>query len=162
MREEKVGISGLPTDITLRLPDAGGGEGRRWRGRRGGGSFSGMLVAASAREAWCAAARWLRLALARAPRRRWRRLGVEEVEVDTVGGAAVVAISSFTLVLPPTVEADRVACPPAFSILWKASSKRVSSSPIFSSESESDQKCRSTDTDVLSLSWINPMDLDRS
>ena len=29
MREEKVGISGLPTDITRRLPDAGGGEGDR-------------------------------------------------------------------------------------------------------------------------------------
>ena len=30
-REEKVSISGLPTDITLRLPEAEGGEGRRWR-----------------------------------------------------------------------------------------------------------------------------------
>ena len=26
LREEKVGISGLPTDITLRLPEAEGGE----------------------------------------------------------------------------------------------------------------------------------------
>ena len=53
LREEKVGISGLPTDITRRLPEAGGGEaeGRRWRGRRGGGSSSETLVAASAREA---------------------------------------------------------------------------------------------------------------
>ena len=55
MREEKVGISSLPTDITLRLPEAEGGEGSSWRGRRGGGSSSGTLVAASARDAWCAA-----------------------------------------------------------------------------------------------------------
>ena len=135
---EKVGTSSLPThDITRRLPDSGGGEGRRWRGRRGGGSSSGTLVAASAREAWCAAARWLRSTLARAPRRRWRRTGAEEVDGDSVGGAGVVAVTSLTLVLPPTVETDRVACPPTFSILWKASSKRVSSSPIFASESES-------------------------
>ena len=33
LREEKVGMSGLPTDITLRLPEAVGGEGRIWRGR---------------------------------------------------------------------------------------------------------------------------------
>ena len=51
LREEKVGISGLPTDITLRLPEAEDGDGRRWRERRGEGS-SGTLVAASAREAW--------------------------------------------------------------------------------------------------------------
>ena len=50
LRKEKVGISGLPTDITRRLPDAGGGEGRRWRGRQGGTSRT--LVAASAGEAW--------------------------------------------------------------------------------------------------------------
>ena len=50
----------------------------------------------------------MRRALARAPRQRWRRTGVDEVEVDTVGGAAVVAISSFTLVLPSAVETDRV------------------------------------------------------
>ena len=53
-----------------------------------------------------------------------------------VGGAGLVAISSFTLVLPPTVATDKVACPPAFSILWNTSNKRVSSSPIFASESE--------------------------
>ena len=44
LREEKVGMSGLPTDITLRLPEAVGGEGRMWRGRHGG--TSGTLVAA--------------------------------------------------------------------------------------------------------------------
>ena len=60
-----------------------------------------------------------------------RRPDVEEVEGDTDGGAAEVATSSLNLLLPPAVEADRVACPPAFSILWKTSSKRVSSSPIF-------------------------------
>ena len=33
---EKVGTSDLPThDMTRRLPEAGGGEGRRWRGREG-------------------------------------------------------------------------------------------------------------------------------
>ena len=32
LREEKDGMSGLPTDITRRLPEAGGGEGRMWRG----------------------------------------------------------------------------------------------------------------------------------
>ena len=52
LREEKVGIFGRPSDITRRLPEAEGGEGRSWRGRRGGGSSSGTLVAASAREAW--------------------------------------------------------------------------------------------------------------
>ena len=82
-----------------------------WRGR--GGSSSGTLVAASG---W-AAARWFRRALARAPRRRRRRAGVEGVEGESVGG---VAVTRLTLVLPPTVEKDRVACPPAFSILWKA------------------------------------------
>ena len=45
-------------------------------------------------------------------------------------------VTSLTLVLPQEVETDSVACPPAFSILWKASNKIVSSSPIFSSESE--------------------------
>ena len=55
---------------------------------------------------------------------------------DTMGGAAVVPISSLILVLPPAVATDKVACPPAFSTLWKTSSKRVSSSPIFASESE--------------------------
>ena len=33
LREEKVGMSGLPTNITLCLPEAVGGEGRIWRGR---------------------------------------------------------------------------------------------------------------------------------
>ena len=66
----------------------------------------------------------------------------------------MVTISSLTLVLPPDVATDRVACPLAFSILWKTSSKRVSSSPILMSESESNQKCFwSTEADVLSLLW---------
>ena len=55
---------------------------------------------------------------------------------------AVVGISSLTLVLPLEVDRDSVACPPAFSILWKASNKIVSPSPIFSSESESTWSCR--------------------
>ena len=52
----------------------------------------------------------------------------------------MVEVTSLTLVLPQEVETDSVACPPAFSILWKASNKIVSSSPIFSSESESIKK----------------------
>ena len=46
----------------------------------------------------------------------------------------MVAVTRLTLVLPPTVEIDRVACPPAFSILWKASSKIVSSSPSINTD----------------------------
>ena len=51
---------------------------------------------------------------------------------DTMGGAAVVPISSLILILSPAVATG----PPAFLILWKTSSKRVSSSPIYASESE--------------------------
>ena len=71
-------------------------------------------------------------------RLREEKVGIsEEVVGDTVGGAGVVATSSLTLVLPPAVETDKVACPPAFSILWKTSIRRVSSSSILASESES-------------------------
>ena len=62
MRVEKEGMFSLAIAITWRLPDSGGGEGRRQRGR-GGGRSSGALVAASAMEAWWAAARWFRWAL---------------------------------------------------------------------------------------------------
>ena len=116
------------------LPESAGGEGRSWRGGRGGGSSKGALVVTSARAAWCAAARWLRRTLARGPRRRRWRPG--DVEEDSEEGAGVVPISSFNLVLPPMVATDKLACPQAFSILWKTSSKKVSSSPIFASESE--------------------------
>ena len=58
----------LATVVTLRLPEPGGGEGWSRRGRGGSGEAP---EAASAREAWWAAARWLRRALALAP--RWRR-----------------------------------------------------------------------------------------
>ena len=112
LMDEKVGTSSFSTEITLRLPESAGGEGSSWRGGRGGGSSSEALVAASARAAWCAAARWLRRALARGPRRRWRRPVGEDVEDDSVGGTGVVAISSFILVLPPTVVTDK-AEPPA-------------------------------------------------
>ena len=66
----------------------------------------------------------------------WRCPVGEDGEEDTMGGAAVVPISSLILVLPPAVATDKVACPSAFLILWKTSSKRVSSSTIFASESE--------------------------
>ena len=71
LREEKVGRSGLSTLVTWRLPDSGVGDGRWWREGGGRGSPSGTLVAASAKEAWWAAARWLRRAFALGP--RWRR-----------------------------------------------------------------------------------------
>ena len=74
-REEKVGRSGLSTLVNWRLPDSGVGDCRWWRGRGGRGSPSGTLVAASAKEAWWAAARWLRRALALGPRLRRRRPG---------------------------------------------------------------------------------------
>ena len=50
LREEKDGMSGLPTDITRRLPEAGGGEERIWRGRGGPSSGRLMVVAASLRQ----------------------------------------------------------------------------------------------------------------
>ena len=71
LREEKVGRSGLSTLVTWRLPDSGVGDGRWWREGGGRGSPSGTLVAALAKEAWWAAARWLRRAFALGP--RWRR-----------------------------------------------------------------------------------------
>ena len=71
LREEKVGRSGLSTLVTWRLPDSEVGDGRWWREGGGRGSPSGTLVAASAKEAWWAAARWLRRAFALGP--RWRR-----------------------------------------------------------------------------------------
>ena len=76
-----------------------------------------FAFSASARASWWVAARWLWRVLARGPRRRWRHPVGEEVEDDSVGGIEVVAISSFNLVLPPTVATDNVACPPAFSSL---------------------------------------------
>ena len=50
LREENDGMSGLPTDITRRLPEAGGGEERIWRGRGGPSSGRLMVVAASLRQ----------------------------------------------------------------------------------------------------------------
>ena len=64
MRVWKDGLC-LATVVTLRLPEPGGGEGWSRRGRGGSGEAP---EAASAREAWWAAARWLRRALALAPR----------------------------------------------------------------------------------------------
>ena len=73
LRVEKVGISALPKDITRRFPEVGGGD-RRWQsGRRGGVGGSRGGGSTSARESWLVAARWLRQALAAAPRLRRRR-----------------------------------------------------------------------------------------
>ena len=67
----------------------------------------------------------------------------------------MVAISSFILVLPPTVATDKEACPPAFTILWKTSNKRVNSSPIFASESEVEKKVHwSTETMLLHFQYF--------
>ena len=109
-----MGISGLPTDMTRRRLEVGDGE-RRWqRGRGGGGSTSASALSA----AWLAAARWLRRALAAAPRLRWRRrpawlpgAGGEDGEVETgvgVEGPASSSIANLTLVLPPLVEIVRL------------------------------------------------------
>ena len=61
LMEGRVGTSSfstaLCTVITLRLPDAAGGEGSSWRGGREGGSSREALLAVSARATWCAAAR---------------------------------------------------------------------------------------------------------
>ena len=65
LRVEKVGISPLPRDMTRRLPEVGDGERRWWSGRLGG-RWGGDST--SARVAWLVAARWLRRALAAAPR----------------------------------------------------------------------------------------------
>ena len=54
LREEKVGISGLPRDMTRRRPVDGDGERRWWSGRggRGGDEAGGAFTSALAREAW--------------------------------------------------------------------------------------------------------------
>ena len=124
-----MGISGLPTDMTRRRLEVGDGE-RRWqRGRGGGGSTSASALSA----AWLAAARWLRRALAAAPRLRWRRrpawlpgAGGEDGEVETVVGPASSSIANLTVVLPPLVEMARLAMPPVSST-WFNIPKSVSS-----------------------------------
>ena len=114
LREEKVATFCLAVVVTLRLPEAGGGEGWSWRGQ---GGSSGTLAAASAREAWWAAACWLRRALAQAP--RWRRRlpgagtkGGTAVEVGE-GGDEVASRCNLAMVLLPLVEKVRVAVAPA-------------------------------------------------
>ena len=54
LREEKVGISGLPRDMTRRRPVDGDGERRWWSGRggRGGDEAGGTFTSALAREAY--------------------------------------------------------------------------------------------------------------
>ena len=120
LRVEKVGISALPKDMTRRLPKVGDGE-RRWlRGRRGGGWRGGST---SASRAWLVAARWLRRALAAAPRLRRRRrpaawfpgAGGEDGAVEAVEPGVGDTISSLVLVMPMEVVIERVALPPACS-----------------------------------------------
>ena len=115
LRVEKEGMFGLAIAITWRLPDSGGGEGRRQRGR-------GVGRPASAMEAWWAAARWFRRALALAP--RWRRrfpgAGCKDgVPVDVEGGGEdeveVDSRCSLATETPPFVEKVRVTVAPASS-----------------------------------------------
>ena len=115
MRVEKEGMFGLAIAITWRLPDSGGGEGRWQRGRGGGRPASAM-------EAWWAAARWFRRALAFAP--RWRRrfpgAGCKDgVPVDVEGGGEdeveVDSRCSLATETPPFVEKVRVTVAPASS-----------------------------------------------
>ena len=96
-------LSPLPTTLVSRAAAGGGGGGG---GGSGGGSTAAVPTLAAAREAWWAAARACDRATAAGPRwrrrRRWRRsppgavevaVGVEDVEVDSIGGAGLVAIS---------------------------------------------------------------------
>ena len=143
MRVEKVGISGLPKDMTRRLPDVGDGE-RRWRSGRGGGvGGSRGGGSTSARVAWLAAARWLRRALAAGPRLRRRRpaawlpgAGGEGGEVETFDPGVGDTISNLVMVKPMEVVKKRVALPPDSSTLWKISNSPVNSSLILLQISE--------------------------
>ena len=124
-----MGISGLPTDMTRRRLEVGDGE-RRWQRGRGGGSTSASALSA----AWLAAARWLRRALAAAPRLRpgLPGAGGEDGEVETgvgVEGPASSSIANLTVVLPPLVEIVRLAIPPVSST-WFSIPKSVSSSSL--------------------------------
>ena len=130
MRVEKVG-SCLATVVTLRLPEAGGGEG--WS-RRGWGGSSEAPEAASARETWWAAARWLRRALALAP--RWRRRlpgagGKVGVADEVEDGDEVDSICSLAVDLFPLEEKVRVALTPATSNSSKSAMSFLKSSLIF-------------------------------
>ena len=130
---EKVGISSLPThDTTRRLPDSGGGEGRR-RGGRGTGGTGGWGPAGalaspgaggetSARVVpWWSAARCRRWALARAPRWRQRRAGASQAvgrgEVGVVVEEGEDGDSNWSLVidLPPLDRIVRETVSPATS-----------------------------------------------
>ena len=57
---------------------------------------------------------------------------LKDTQMEGQQCTAVVEVTSLTLVLPLEVDRDSVACPTAFSILWKASNRIISSSPIFS------------------------------
>ena len=140
MRVEKVGISGLPKDMTRRLPEVGDGD-RRWRSGRGGGvGGSRGGGSTSARVAWLVAAHLLRRALAAAPRLRRRRrpaawfpgAGGEDTEVEAVEPGVGVLV----LVRPMEVVIKRVALPPVSSTLWKISNSPVNSSLILLQISE--------------------------
>ena len=71
LREEKVATFCLAVVVTLRLPEAGGGEGWIRRGRAGGGGLEGAAateVVEEAKVAWCRAALTLAFSFFAGPR----------------------------------------------------------------------------------------------
>ena len=133
-----MGISGLPKDITRRLPEVVEGERRWWSGRLGG-RWGGDST--SARVAWLVAARWLRRALAAAPRLRRRRRPAAWLpgaggEVGAVVAGSGGGDSSVNLIidLPPLVERTKLAEPPFSSTSLKSARSFAISAFIFSSE----------------------------
>ena len=144
----------LLSTVTSRLVGTGsrGGGGKGRCGRP-----SGALVASpgagdavgEAWSAWCWAALAFALALPALLRRRWRRFlvagaaavdGDDVVEVEAEAGRGAASFNSITswavVAFPPLDERVRVADLPVFFTRWYISSREVSSSPIFCSESE--------------------------
>ena len=70
MREEKVATFCLAVVVTLRLPEAGGGEGWIWRGGAGVGLEGAAATEAvvEAKVAWCRAALTLAFSFFAGPR----------------------------------------------------------------------------------------------
>ena len=71
LREEKVATFCLAVVVTLRLPEAGGGEGWIRRGRAGGGGLEGAAATEAvveAKVAWCRAALTLAFSFFAGPR----------------------------------------------------------------------------------------------
>ena len=152
-----MGISGLPKDITRRLPEVVEGERRWWSGRLGG-RWGGDST--SARVAWLVAARWLRRALAAAPRLRRRRRpaawlpgadGEAEELGRVVAGDGGVSRVNLKVDLPRLVESDKEAHPPLSSTSLKSSRSFASSAFILLSEFWTIKMSRSLSRHVLAV-----------